>query len=102
MKMKSGRDRLAAQIARLAFAKTNDAVSLITHPERDPDALNLQMLESVKRGKDGSIEVKLMDREPLIRLLVELLRPGDGEADRAKELYSALNRASESIGGGGA
>jgi hypothetical protein len=88
---------VAALIAELAFARADDAVKLAFSPDDGTEGLDLQLVREIKRGGNGAVELKLLDREKLIELLVELLKPTDNEG--SQELYSAIDNAAKRLGG---
>jgi hypothetical protein len=90
------RAELAALIADLAFARADDAVRLAFSPEEGTAGLDLQLVREIKRAGNGAVELKLLDREKLIELLVELLKPTDS-AD-SESLYSAIDNAAKRLG----
>ncbi|HBD85948.1 MAG TPA: XRE family transcriptional regulator [Clostridiales bacterium] len=91
------RAEVAALIAELAFARADDAVKLAFSPDDGTEGLDLQLVREIKRGGNGAVELKLLDREKLIELLVELLKPTDNEG--SQELYSAIDNAAKRLGG---
>ena len=91
------RVEVAALIAELAFARADDAVKLAFSPDDGTEGLDLQLVRETKRGGNGAVELKLLDREKLIELLVELLKPTDNEG--SQELYSAIDNAAKRLGG---
>ena len=91
------RVEVAALIAELAFARADDAVKLAFSPDDGTEGLDLQLVREIKRGGNGAVELKLLDREKLIELLVELLKPTDNEG--SQELYSAIDNAAKRLGG---
>lgn len=90
------RAEVAGLIADLAFARADDAVRLAFSPEDGTAGLNLQLVREVKRSGNGAVELKLLDREKLIELLVELLKPEDTE--NSEKLYQAIDNAAKQIG----
>ena len=75
------RDDVLRQLGALAFGKANDCVALaVQGEEADLERLDLSLLAGVKRGKDGSVEVKLVDRLQALRELAALAE-GDGAPD---------------------
>lgn len=68
-----GREEVLRQLGILAFGKVNDCVALaLQGPEADLKKLDLSLLAGVKRGKDGSVEVQLIDRLAALRELAAL------------------------------
>ena len=90
------RAEVAGLIADLAFARADDAVRLAFSPEDGTDGLDLQLVREVKRSGNGVVELKLLDREKLIELLVELLRPENTE--NSETLYKAIDNAAKQMG----
>lgn len=100
--MREGYDKetLIRQIADLAFSNPTDAVSLAFLPAgSDVTGLDVSMVTDVKVGEKGGVQVKLLDKMELIRLLVELTGGDDREQEHAREFYAALEKAAEQMGG---
>ncbi len=92
------RAEIAARIAELAFSRPEDAVKLAIDPEAGAEGLDLRLVSGIKRSKDGSMELRLIDREELIKLLVELTAPADdGAGARSDEFYAALDSAARAV-----
>jgi hypothetical protein len=105
-KKKEGREDVAARIEKLAFGKANDAVKLVFLDPEQPEQLkeigklDLSMVSEVKRGANGSVEVKLLNRIALLELLAQLSAPGVGtEAqDReAESFFLAMDKAASKL-----
>lgn len=103
MEKKISRASVLKKLAQLAFGRANDAVKLtLADPELgppDPERLDLTLLSEIKRGANGDIEVKLMDRLAVIRLLLEALDdPADGVSE-AEKFLSVLAQTGAGTGG---
>lgn len=87
LKAQNERKRVLKKLAALAFDTPNDAVKLAFFDEEKGvpaslRGLDLTMLAGVKRSSNGSIELKLVDRIALMKLLLdELKRDGQSAAD---------------------
>lgn len=92
------RREVARLISELAFARPDDAVRLALDPEGGAEGLDLRLVTEIKRGRDGAVELKLLDREELIKLLLELTGPE--ESDAARSLYGALDDAARKLSEG--
>ena len=80
------REDILRQLGNLAFGKANDCVALVLQGEDAAlDKLDLSLLAGIKRSKDGSVEVKLVDRMQALKELAELC----GE-DAVPDLMRAL------------
>lgn len=90
------RAEVAGLIADLAFARADDAVKLAFSPDDGTEGLDLQLVREIKRGAGGAVELKLLDREKLIELLVELLKPA--ESMNSENLYAAIDNAAKRLG----
>ena len=80
------------RIGNLAFGKANDAVKLVfLDPENkeEIDKLDLSMVSEVKRGSNGVVEVKLLNRTALLELLAGLTAP---QTQKGNEAESFLRR----------
>lgn len=93
---------LVRRINELAFGSATDAVKLaFIDPERPEliDGLDLRMVSEVKRGNNGAVEVKLLNRIALLELLAGLLKT-DGPAAQgggAESFFTAMDRAAERL-----
>lgn len=70
---------------KLANAGAGDAVRLACFPEEGPDGLNLDLdaLTEFKRGSNGVIELKFVDKAKLLeRLLDAADHSGEEQVDR--------------------
>ena len=93
--MDSERSRLLELMEKLARCKANDAVKLAFLEEEELekiDGLDLTALTGFKRSDKGSVELQLVDRMAVLRLLVEL---SDGQEDRQAEFFRAWERKAE-------
>lgn len=81
------------KIADLAFGRANDAVKLVIldHEREELDSLDLSLLSEVKRGSNGVIEIKLINRLEALELLAKLLGAGEGRTAEAEEFFKALD-----------
>ncbi len=90
------------RIGALAFGKANDAVELVFLDPQDKEQiknLDLSMVSEIKRGANGAVEVKLLDRIALLELLAQLtapLTPKGGEA--AESFFTAMDKAAAKLG----
>ena len=88
-KTKPDKKDVLRQLGRLAFGSANDCVALALQGETAKlGQLDLSLLAGIKRGKDGSVEVKLVDRLQALRDLAVLV-DGDGSPE---SLLQALCR----------
>lgn len=80
------REDILRQLGNLAFGKANDCVALaLMGNEAELEKLDLSLLAGIKRGKDGSVEVKLVDRMQALKELAAL-----AEEDTMPDLMQAL------------
>lgn len=80
------REDILRQLGNLAFGKANDCVALVLQGEDAVlDKLDLSLLAGIKRGKDGSVEVKLVDRMQALKELAAL-----AEDDTMPDLMQVL------------
>lgn len=93
--MDSERSRLLELMEELAKCKANDAVKLAFLEEGELEEINrldLTVLTGFKRTDKGSIEVQLVDRLTVLKLLVEL---AGGQEEKAAEFFQAWERKAE-------
>ena len=80
------REEILRQMWKLATTGAADAVSLACFPEEEwgnLDRLNLEAVTEFKRGTNGVIELKFVDRAKLLeRLLDAADRSGEEQVDR--------------------
>lgn len=89
------REDVIRRLAELCFGRANDAVQLAflkPGEEKDLAQLELSAVAEFKRGTNGALEVKLVDRVKALQLLYELL---GGEEMGLSEFYEALEQAGE-------
>lgn len=94
------REEILSELAKLAFFRANDAVKLAFLQDAGPAAiarLDLRGVESIKTGEKG-VEIKLVDREKLIGLLLAATEERPDPAAAAGGLISAIDGAAEKIG----
>lgn len=90
------------RIEDLAFGKANDAVKLaFLEPEQQEliANLDLRMVSEVKRGANGAVEVKLLNRIALLELLAQLIEPMSQKNSDAESFFTAMDRAAKKLGG---
>lgn len=93
------------RIGNLAFGKANDAVKLVfLDPEsrEQIDKLDLSMVSEVKRGSNGVVEVKLLNRIALLELLAELTSRQTQNGSEAESFFTAMDKAAARLGAGDA
>ena len=94
MARQAGGQDVTRRLRQLAAGRCNDAVKLIfaEAPAADfIDGLDLSQLSEIKRGANGSVEIKLYDRIRALELLGELVGAGGGE--KAAGFFRALDEA---------
>ena len=85
-------DELARRLRALAEARVNDAVKLVYlggEQVDEIDGLDLTALTEFKRGANGTVEVKLIDRMAVLERMAGLL---GSQEDRTEALLCALGR----------
>ncbi|MEG0035229.1 MAG: hypothetical protein RR147_00955 [Oscillospiraceae bacterium] len=101
MRKKLSSTDVVNHIGSMAFGKSNDAVKLVfLDPERQEliDELDLSMVSEVKRGANGAVEVKLLNRIALFELLAQLLEPGSRKTGEAESFFVAMDKAAARLG----
>jgi len=91
---------LMKKIRQLAFGPSNDAVRLLFVDGDDPEAvaaLDLSLVENIKRGAGGALEIKLTSRVELLKLLSQLVQAEDAAPSGAEAFFRAMDRAAESL-----
>lgn len=100
----SRRKALLSQLAvtgyqRLAFGNITDALQLLYTdcPDRETlAALDLFMVSDIKRGKDGVLEIKFVDRLKALDRLESMTREGNAGVS---ELMEAIGKGARLMGG---
>lgn len=85
--------QILKEIQRLAQSRANDAVRLAFLEEErleGLDKLDLSALTEFRRNKNGTVEMKFVDRMAALEWLAERC-----DDPRAKRLYQALEKSSE-------
>lgn len=75
------------RLAELAFARSNDCVTLVLAEKPQLSRLDLSLLSEVKRNEKGLVEIKLLDRLKVLQQLAEAL---GGDDSGAEEFLRAL------------
>lgn len=91
---------LVKRVTRLAFGRPNDAIRLLFMEKDEQDALDeldLSMVEDVKRHSNGTVEIKLVSRVELFKLLAELIEPEEDRSTGAEEFFMAMDKAAGSL-----
>ena len=100
------RTRLLKRLGRMAFGRVNGAARLAVKGDKLTDEelarLDLTMLAEVKRGAGGAVEVKLVNRLEVIKLLLDELRRDTAETTGAAGFLAAMGEAAKTGGGDGA
>ena len=89
--MGNHRKRVLQQIVDLARSCINDAVRLAFMGEDEVELikeLDLSAVKEIKRGSNGSIELKFIDRVEALKWLAEQM-----ESPQADRLYQALEKS---------
>lgn len=89
------------RIGALAFGKANDAVELVFLDPQDKEQikkLDLSMVSEIKRGANGAVEVKLLDRIALLELLASLTAPQTSKGSEAESFFTAMDKAAAKLG----
>lgn len=86
------------RLMELAFGRPNDAVKLVCMQEDiSIDELDLAAVSEIKRGANGAMEVKLINRVDALERLA-LLLGGGGQRDQAASFFQALEASAEAGG----
>lgn len=80
------REDIIRRLFRLGFHRGSQCLKLLTG-EADGET-DLSLVSEIKRGSNGTVEVKLIDRVAVLKLLLELLK--GNETDGAEEFLRSL------------
>ena len=97
--LRNERARLLRQMEKLARSRGNDAVKLAFLDGENLEALeglNLAALTECRRSGNGGVEIRLVDRVALLKLLVEL---SGTEEEQAEAFFRAWEQEAEETGG---
>ena len=87
---------LIRRVTQLAFGKPNDAVKLLFLDEDNRELvnkLNLSMVTEVKKSSNGTVEIKLLNRMELFRLLADLIKADSRMEADTREFFMAMDKA---------
>ena len=73
-------DDTVRRMVELAFGRANDCVRLALEEHPPIDALDLSLLQEIRRNDKGTVEIRLIDRMRVLERLLELERGGEDEA----------------------
>lgn len=88
-----------ALLEKLALSSPNDAVKLLFMSEEELNAvegLDLTLLNEIKRGSNGTVELKFLNKLDIISELTELKNAGRDEAD-SSSFYAALDKSAKML-----
>lgn len=94
--MADGKLQLRTYLEKLLRARPNDAVKLAFMPPDKADGigrLDLSLLSELKRGTNGTVEIKLVDRAEILEKLAELEKAEREENSAGANFYAALDEA---------
>lgn len=80
------REDVIRRLIRLGFHRGSESLEVLTG-EADGDT-DLSLVSEIKRGSNGTVEVKLIDRLAVLKLLLELLK--SEETDGAEAFLRSL------------
>lgn len=88
------RKKILGKLSKIAFEKPNDAVKLAflkdENSAEEIEKLDLTMLSEVKRDKNGAVEVKLVNRLEVVKMIFDELRE-ESDGQGAEMFLRALN-----------
>lgn len=91
------REKVIAALGALAFGRVNRSVELAFSEEVTPDKIRRMDLSAVsefKKGGNGTVEIKFIDRVKALSALYEMLGSGADE-DETEAFFRALEEAGE-------
>jgi len=83
-------------VSELANARANDAARLLLAADMETeelDKLDLRLVTELKRGANGGMEIRLLDRLKVLQFLAQLTGAGDREGSGAENFFRALERS---------
>ncbi len=100
MKRKVKGEDVTRRLRQLAEGRCNDAVKLVFAEKPEAafiDSLDLSQLSELRRGANGSVEIRLYDRIRALELLGEMV--GSGDKAEAAGFFQALDEAARKCAG---
>jgi hypothetical protein len=98
-KTKAEREKLLKRLNQMAFGSANDVAKLALNAgelmTEELEGLDLTMLSEIKRAQGGAVEVKLINRLEVIKLLLQELEPVEVTGGGAAELIAAIGDAAK-------
>ncbi len=95
------RKKVVRSLKDIAFGRSNDAVKLVFLSDENASellgGLDLTMLSEVKKGPNGTVEIKLINRLEALKLLLDELSPEEAETD-GTGLIAAISAAAGNTG----
>lgn len=94
-------EKMAAELLSLLSARPDALIKTLLNPDEagDLSSVDTRIVSEMKRGKDGGLEVKFIDRFKLIETLLSLCPPAEGGDSRElRALLSAIERAAKEEG----
>lgn len=81
------------RLGELALGRSNDAVKLaFMDPQRlDIDALDLTMISELRKGANGSVELKMFNRIDALKVMMDALK--DEPGGEALQFLQTINSA---------
>ena len=100
LERKTINDSVIKRLKKIAFGKSNDIVKLAFLEKEncidEIDNLDLTLLSEVKRGVNGNLEVKLINRIEAIRLMLSIAGPEQKDSgETAYHFIEAISEAAE-------
>lgn len=94
------REQILRRLSALAGVKVNDVVQLAYLSEDEAHriaGLDLKALKEFKRGANGTVEMKLIDRMEVLKTVLELMQ--EQERDAGSGFLQALEQAGRESAG---
>lgn len=88
------REDALRMLAAMAGGRANDCARLALEDAPPLDKLDLTLLQEIRRGPGGSIEVRLVDRLRALELLLSLMEP---EGSAAEAFFAGLEQAGQAL-----
>ncbi len=79
-------------LAKLIRSRSNDCARLALEENPPTERLDLSLLQEVRRGSNGAIEVRLVDKLKAIELMAHLI---EEDSSGAEDFFAALNESAE-------
>lgn len=88
------REEALRMLTAIVCGRANDCARLALEENPPLDALDLTLLQEIRRGTGGTVEVRLVDRLRALELLLSQL---ESDGDGAAAFFAGLDQAGDTL-----